>query len=289
MDPLPKGVSPDDLKATLADINGVAVAAKYKVGGWTLFGGYEYAVFSPPSDDYPGGFQSIGGYTVLPGAVNTTAYDNNKHLQVAWIGARYALLPNLDINGAYYIAHQNDYAPSTAKPGDAPQYSRRRPRRDAAGHAEQLLRGQSAGDFRFARLETLQAPRCLCGRHVFGRFRRHRERLHPQFELRADGGIAVRLLIWESLRTSDGAQARAKQNNWPGELHREWEHIYRVKQGRGESRHLSDPDSQEMVGELYRLKQGEDERERAGNPTAEELDKALARYYIEEARIEVLH
>jgi hypothetical protein len=74
-------------------------------------------VFSPPSDDYPGGFQSIGGYTVLPGAVNTTAYDNNKHLQVAWIGARYALLPNLDINGAYYIAHQNDYAPSTAKPG----------------------------------------------------------------------------------------------------------------------------------------------------------------------------
>jgi hypothetical protein len=40
-----------------------------------------------------------------------------------------------------------------------------------------------------------------------------------------------------------------------------------------------------MVGEIYRLEQGEDERERAGNPTDEELDKALARYYIEEARI----
>ncbi len=116
-DPLPKGVGPDDLKATLADINGAILAAKYRVGGWTLSGGYEYAVFAPPSDAYPNGFPSLGGYTVLPGAVNSTAYINNKQLQVGWLGARYALRPDVDLAGAYYIAHQNDYAPSTAKPG----------------------------------------------------------------------------------------------------------------------------------------------------------------------------
>jgi predicted porin len=116
-DPLPAGVAPDDLRATLADINGGILAAKYDFGTLKLYGGYEYAVFSPPSDDFTRGFQSLGGYTVLPGAVNSAAYVNNKHLQVGWIGARYSLLSNLDLAGAYYIAHQDNYAPSTAKPG----------------------------------------------------------------------------------------------------------------------------------------------------------------------------
>ena len=115
--PLPAGVGPDDLKATLADITGGIVAAKYEFGALKLFGGYEYAVYAPPSDAYPNGFQSLGGYTVLPGAVNTTAYINNKQLQVGWIGARYALLRNVDLAGAYYIASQNNYAPPTAKIG----------------------------------------------------------------------------------------------------------------------------------------------------------------------------
>ncbi len=116
-DPLPAGVGPGNLNATLADIDGGILAAKYKAGAWTFYGGYEYAVYSPPTDAYPGGFRSLGGYTVLPGAVNSTAYLDNKHLQVGWIGARYALRPDLDIAAAYYIAHQNDYAPPTAKPG----------------------------------------------------------------------------------------------------------------------------------------------------------------------------
>jgi predicted porin len=116
-DPLPAGVGPSDLKATLANIDGAVLAAKYRTGAWTLYGGYEFAVFSPPDDAYPGGLPTLGGYTVLPGAVNATSYIDNKHLQVAWAGARYAWRTDLDLVGAYYIAHQNDYAPSTAKPG----------------------------------------------------------------------------------------------------------------------------------------------------------------------------
>ena len=132
LSPLPKGVTQDDLKATLADVNGVLLGAKYVYGPWKFYGGYEYARFSPPSDDYPAGFTSLGGYTVLPSGVSTTTYAVNKILQVGWVGARYALRPDLDIAGAYYVATQNDYtnfavkgttpcAPNTTVP--APGYS----------------------------------------------------------------------------------------------------------------------------------------------------------------------
>ena len=116
VNPPPPGVSQDDLKATLADITGVALAGKYTLGSMKLYGGYEYAVFMPSSDKYSDGFQSLGGYTVLPGAVNVTSYIDNKHLQVAWAGARYALRSDLDIAAAYYVARQNDYAPAGSKP-----------------------------------------------------------------------------------------------------------------------------------------------------------------------------
>jgi predicted porin len=111
-DPLPKGVTPDDLKATLADVQGFVLAAKYQVGRWRLFGGYEYALFQPPSDAYPQGFSSIGGYNVSPGAVTSTAYNVNKILQVGWGGARYAILDNLDLAGAAYVAQQDQYNPA---------------------------------------------------------------------------------------------------------------------------------------------------------------------------------
>ena len=115
--PLPAGVVQTDLKATLADIQGAILALKYDLGKWKLYGGYEYAVISAPSDNHASGFSSLGGYSVLPGAVNSTAYLNNKHLQVGWIGARYQLLQNVDVAGAYYVAYQNDYAPVGSKSG----------------------------------------------------------------------------------------------------------------------------------------------------------------------------
>ena len=114
--PLPSGVGPNDLKATLSDIQGGILAAKYDLGKLKLFGAYEFVVFAPPNDPHESGLSSLGGYTVLPGAVNSTAYATNKHLQVGWIGARYSLLENLDLAAAYYMAYQNNYAPTGSKP-----------------------------------------------------------------------------------------------------------------------------------------------------------------------------
>jgi predicted porin len=117
---LPVGFAFNDLKATLADINAGIVGAKYVNGPYKLFGGYEYARYSNPTDSYAtnavaNGFGTLGGYNVLPGAanVNITAYSNNKVLQVAWAGASYAIRPDLDITGAYYYARQNNFYPTT--------------------------------------------------------------------------------------------------------------------------------------------------------------------------------
>ena len=106
---LPAGVSDEDLKATLANIDAGLVGVKYTNGPFKAFGGYEYAQFSNPTDAYPAGFSTLGDYNVLPGAVTSTAYTNNKILQVAWVGAKYAILSNLDVTGAYYYTWQNTY------------------------------------------------------------------------------------------------------------------------------------------------------------------------------------
>jgi hypothetical protein len=83
-----------------------------------LFGGYEYSRFQNPSDSYAtdavaNGFTTLGGYTALPGAANISisSYTNNKIMQVAWLGATYAIRPDLDLTGAYYYAEQNNFYP----------------------------------------------------------------------------------------------------------------------------------------------------------------------------------
>jgi predicted porin len=114
---LPPGASVADLKATLADINAGVVGVKYVNGPYKLFGGYEYSLFSNPTDSYAtnavaNGFTSLGDFTVLPGATTINAYTNNKILQVAWVGATYSIRPDLDITGAYYYASQNNFDPA---------------------------------------------------------------------------------------------------------------------------------------------------------------------------------
>ena len=84
--PLPSGVSVTDLKATLSNNTAGALMAKYNYNIATIFGGFEYILFQNPSDAYPNGFTTLGGYMVLPGYANSTAYTNNKILRVVWTG-----------------------------------------------------------------------------------------------------------------------------------------------------------------------------------------------------------
>jgi predicted porin len=134
---IPVGVPTDALKATLSDNDAFMLAAKYQWNQFKFFGGGEWVRYSNPSNPHAGGFTNIGGYpvvsnTVFAGSITTTAYTNPLDFYALWTGVKYAITPNLDVTGAYYLYIQNDFntthtattcAANTtpAAPGFAPQ------------------------------------------------------------------------------------------------------------------------------------------------------------------------
>jgi predicted porin len=96
---------------TVSDNTVFSVGARYTIGPWKFFGGYEHINFANPDNPLnPGAFLQAG---LIAGAVNNAAFPSDKILQTAWIGARYSITPALDITGAYYHEWQNTFATSS--------------------------------------------------------------------------------------------------------------------------------------------------------------------------------
>ncbi|MFZ0809655.1 MAG: porin [Bradyrhizobium sp.] len=96
------------LTATVSDDTVFSVGARYTIGPWKLFGGYEHINYSNPNNPLlPGAFLQ-GGF--IAGAVNNLAFPSDKILQTAWFGVRYSITPALDITGAYYHEWDNTFA-----------------------------------------------------------------------------------------------------------------------------------------------------------------------------------
>ena len=124
-------ISPTLLKATIENENSFQIAGKYKWDRFTFYTGYEYERLSDPSDlpagptirDFNGGVQAIygasGGGTQGRGL--TGAFPTPKVTQVVWTGVKFAVLPTVDLIGAYYHVWQNDYlgAAQTAVGGNS--------------------------------------------------------------------------------------------------------------------------------------------------------------------------
>jgi hypothetical protein len=111
--------TPDTLKATLVDVNAGVIAAKYKWRALTVYGGYEYARLSSPSDLF-GATATANGQTLTlnggyPAVVQPNAYVNPKNLQVVWLAEKYTLFRDLDFDAAYYYIGQNNYTNSATK------------------------------------------------------------------------------------------------------------------------------------------------------------------------------
>ena len=85
-----------------------SVGARYTIGPWKLFGGYEHINYSNPNNPLDPGAFLQGGF--IAGAVNNAAFPSDKILQTAWFGVRYAITPALDITGAYYHEWDNTFA-----------------------------------------------------------------------------------------------------------------------------------------------------------------------------------
>jgi predicted porin len=98
--------------ATVSDNTIFSVGARYTIGPWKLFAGYEHIDYANPDNPLnPGAFLQGG---MIAGAVNNAAYPSDKILQTAWFGVRYSITPALDITGAYYHEWDNQYATSAA-------------------------------------------------------------------------------------------------------------------------------------------------------------------------------
>jgi predicted porin len=97
--------------ATVSDNTVFQVGARYTIGPWKLFGGYEHIDFANPNNPLNVGAFVTGGF--IAGAVNNTNFTTDKILQTAWIGAKYSITPALDITGAYYHEWQNSFVNSS--------------------------------------------------------------------------------------------------------------------------------------------------------------------------------
>jgi predicted porin len=97
----------NSVTGTISDNTTFGVMGLYDMGAPKFFFGYEHIKFANPSTPLSPGFTTIGGYKLA--FVNNAAYDNEKILQVYWVGVRYAVLPQLELAAAYYGYHQNAY------------------------------------------------------------------------------------------------------------------------------------------------------------------------------------
>jgi len=102
------------LSATVSDNTVFAVAARYTIGPWKLYGGYEHIQYANPDSPLAAGAFTYGGYNL--GIVNNNFYVSDKNLNVFWVGVKYAVLPTLDIAGAYY-GQRAGYFTQGAGPG----------------------------------------------------------------------------------------------------------------------------------------------------------------------------
>jgi predicted porin len=106
---------PGTLAATISDDESLMLLAKYTIGPWKLYGGYENILFAPPSNPQ-GNFTSIAGIPVAAPDVSNTTYSlRQKDLQVAWTGVKYSFTDKFDVTGAYYHYSQDNFNTTPSK------------------------------------------------------------------------------------------------------------------------------------------------------------------------------
>ena len=100
--------SSNSLAATISDNTTYGLMGSYSVGMVKFSAGYEHIAFDNPATPLPQGSLTIGGYVLA--FTNNAAFNNQKTLQVSWVGVKIAATPDLDLLGAYYHYKQNSFA-----------------------------------------------------------------------------------------------------------------------------------------------------------------------------------
>jgi predicted porin len=88
------------LSSVISDNTVFQVAAKYTIGPWKLYAGYDHTTYANPDNPLNAGAFAFGGYNVA--FANNDFYASNKNLNIFWVGAKYAVTSTLDVTAAYY-------------------------------------------------------------------------------------------------------------------------------------------------------------------------------------------
>jgi predicted porin len=97
----------NSLAATISDNTSFSIMGLYNLGVVRLFAGYEHISYANPETPLAAGFDDIGGYKLA--FVSNAAFPTDKVLQVYWAGAKYKVLPSVELTAAYYGYRQNSY------------------------------------------------------------------------------------------------------------------------------------------------------------------------------------
>jgi predicted porin len=99
------------LAGTISDNTTYSLMGLYKFDPLKVFAGYIHIKYADPHTPLPAGFNDIGDYVLA--FVTNNAFINPKTVQVYWTGARYTVIPHLDLTAAYYGYRQNAYGTGT--------------------------------------------------------------------------------------------------------------------------------------------------------------------------------
>jgi len=112
------GQGPGLVQGNVSDNTGVQVLAKYGIGQWKFYGGYENFRQVNPNNPLSAGSFLDGGYVL--GAVNNNAFQTAKISQTSWVGTKYAVNSNFDLTLVWYHLTQNSWqATSRGNSGSA--------------------------------------------------------------------------------------------------------------------------------------------------------------------------
>ncbi len=106
------GCSLGCVSSVVSDNTVFAVAAKYTIGQWKLYGGYEHIQYQNPDNPLVGvanGAMAFmnGGYNIA--FANNAFYLSDRVMNIFWVGVKYAVTPTFDIMGAYYGYRQDGF------------------------------------------------------------------------------------------------------------------------------------------------------------------------------------
>jgi predicted porin len=106
------GCSLGCMSGTVSDNTQFQIAARYTIGPWKLYGGYEHIWYDNPNNPLDPGAFSAGGYNLA--YVNNNNYVTTRNQNIFWVGVKYAITPTLDVAAAYYGVRQDSFTQGAA-------------------------------------------------------------------------------------------------------------------------------------------------------------------------------